>query len=274
VGTRVWKEFSFGRRVETRYMERLPDGSWLFATYLWSPDGSDALRAPAGGLPAVIATGPGTAHDIPSVGDCLACHGAGPTAVLGFSALQLSPDRDPLAPHAEHPAPGALDLPGAVRERLVTGLAPALLLKPPRVNATSADARAALGYLHASCGGCHDARGELSSLGLDLTQRVVLTPGAGPAATAIDAPSRYRPPGWAAPALRIAPGRPEASTLIHRISTRHPSAQMPPLGTHVVDEQAVALVRSWVAQLGLPRDAGSPPAARPGITSPTEGAAP
>jgi len=41
VGTRLWKEFSFGRRVETRYIERLADGSWRFATYLWNADGTE-----------------------------------------------------------------------------------------------------------------------------------------------------------------------------------------------------------------------------------------
>lgn len=32
IGTRFWKEFAFdGRPVETRYMERRRDGSWLFS---------------------------------------------------------------------------------------------------------------------------------------------------------------------------------------------------------------------------------------------------
>ena len=34
-GTRLWKEFAYGgRRVETRYIERLADGSWRFAAYV------------------------------------------------------------------------------------------------------------------------------------------------------------------------------------------------------------------------------------------------
>jgi hypothetical protein len=33
-GTRLWKEFSVGRRVETRMIERLADGSWRFAAYV------------------------------------------------------------------------------------------------------------------------------------------------------------------------------------------------------------------------------------------------
>ena len=34
-GTKLWKQFSHGRALETRYIERLADGSWRFATYLW-----------------------------------------------------------------------------------------------------------------------------------------------------------------------------------------------------------------------------------------------
>ncbi len=50
-GTRLWKEFRLGRRVETRFIERLPDGSWRYATYVWSEDGKDAVLASADGIP-------------------------------------------------------------------------------------------------------------------------------------------------------------------------------------------------------------------------------
>jgi len=250
VGTRLWKEFSFeGRRVETRYMQRRADGSWLYATYRWTADGTDALRAPATGVPAAARLAGGSVHDLPSVGDCEACHGAGRTPVLGFSALQLSPDRDPLAPHAEPPAADALDLASAVRAGLVHRPPRALLETPPRIQAGTDVARAALGYLHGNCGGCHDLRGELASLGLDLTQRVVPRPDAGPDATAVDVPARYHPPGAGEAMLRIAPGRPERSALLHRMSSRAPADQMPPIATHRIDADAVDLVRTWISTL-------------------------
>src|ERR1044072_87423 len=47
VGTRLWKEFSFGgQRAETPFMERQPDGLWLYAAYAWSADGRDAELVP------------------------------------------------------------------------------------------------------------------------------------------------------------------------------------------------------------------------------------
>jgi hypothetical protein len=47
---------------------------------------------------------------------------------------------------------------------------------------------------------------------------------------------------------RIAPGNPDASMLIARMASRHPVLQMPPLGTRIVDAEAVALLRRWIAE--------------------------
>ena len=99
VGTRFWKEFSFaGRRVETRMIERVPDGSWRYAAYAWSADGREATLVPATGQRGAFAFGNGRSHTIPAVSDCKVCHEARRTPVLGFGLLQLSSDRDPAAP--------------------------------------------------------------------------------------------------------------------------------------------------------------------------------
>jgi hypothetical protein len=45
---------------------------------------------------------------------------------------------------------------------------------------------------------------------------------------------------------RIAPGDPDASLLVRRMASREAYLQMPPLGTRRVDEQALALIRSWI----------------------------
>jgi glucose/arabinose dehydrogenase len=46
----------------------------------------------------------------------------------------------------------------------------------------------------------------------------------------------------------VAPGSPERSVLLQRISRRG-KGQMPPLATHQVDEQAVTMIREWIAGL-------------------------
>src|SRR5262245_42815904 len=109
-GIRFWKEFSMGgRRVETRLIEHLGDGSWRFASYVWNPAGTEAALAPANGIRS-LEIGDGAHYRIPSESDCRACHEGAAAPLLGFTALQLSPDRDPLAPHAEAPRSGDLDL--------------------------------------------------------------------------------------------------------------------------------------------------------------------
>ncbi|HWB74166.1 MAG TPA: hypothetical protein VG755_04405, partial [Nannocystaceae bacterium] len=127
VGTKLWKEFSFGGKpVETRTMELGADGRWAFATYVWSADGGSAtLSATTGGttVAPIVALANGSRHAIPTTSECTACHDAS-RPVLGFSALQLSSDRDPLAPHAEPPSPGSVDLQDLVAAgRLVGELA-------------------------------------------------------------------------------------------------------------------------------------------------------
>jgi hypothetical protein len=248
VGTRFWKEFSFGGRlVETRLIERLPGGSWRYATYLWDDDQVDAELAPARGLPGGVEVRPGLRHAIPGEADCRACHEGRPTPVLGFGALQLSPDRDPGAPHAEPAPPGALDLRALVARGLVRGLPREMLERPPRVAAPTATARAALGYLHANCGACHNGDGPLAPLGLSLWQSVGRPDGAAAVLVSLVAPSRFRVPGRD-DMFRVVPGAPELSALTYRMGTRTPTMQMPPLGTALVDEVGLALVQRWIRE--------------------------
>lgn len=243
IGTRLWKEFSFGERVETRYMERASDGSWSYATYVWNPSGSDAVRAPDEGVRAACKT---PRHDIPSAIDCRACHEGRATPVLGFSALQLSTDRDPLAPHAETPAPDTLDLKRLVERGLLRG-ADSLATNAPRIEASTPRGRAALGYLHANCGGCHNANGPLAALELELDYPLAPSREELPPAlrTTLDRPSRFHPTGQV-DCVRIAPGVPEHSVIVERMSSRFAALQMPPLGTHAIDQEATKLVSDWI----------------------------
>ena len=172
VGTKLWKEFSFDRPVETRFIERTPSG-WRFAAYVWSEDGRTATLAPDRGAIAGGEIAPGVSHRIPSSGDCRVCHGNGATPVLGFSAIQLSADRDPNAVHREAVPSGALDL-----EALVAGgwLRDFSGSTSPRIAARAPTERAALGYLHANCGACHRSDGPLASLDMVLASSIA--PGA------------------------------------------------------------------------------------------------
>ena len=246
-GTKLWKEFALGRRVETRFMELGEDGEWTYATYVWADDEREALLAPERGVRGVREIAAGVRHDIPGRYECQACHQGNLSPVLGFSALQLSPDRDPLAPHAPTPEPGALDLAALLARGQLRGLPADLVAQAPRIAAESPEERAALGYLHGNCSSCHNARGPLASLGMSLEVR--LASGhlgvSGALTTAVANPSRFHGAGPDA-VERIAAGDPERSVLVRRVASRNPLLQMPPLGTRVADQEAIDRLLTWI----------------------------
>jgi hypothetical protein len=204
VGTRVWKEFSFsGRRVETRFMDRGPDG-WTYAAYAWREDGRDAVLVSERGRRNAYPLGAGRSHTIPGVNDCKACHQGGRAEVLGFSALQLSPDRDPGALHADV---GLLDIEDLIEKGLLVGVPQER--RRPRIETTSAAERTALGYLHGNCGHCHNDHGSLKNIGLSLRHvSGAVVPRA--LENTIDQPVRKLAPGQSPDAiLRVEPRHPE-----------------------------------------------------------------
>jgi hypothetical protein len=232
-GTKLWKEFSHGRRIETRYIERGMDGAWRYASYVWSEDGKDAVLGPAVGIRDMPApTAPAARYSIPAQDDCRACHEGTTAPVLGFSALQLSSDLQTL-----------------VARGLLRNLPAELLAHPPRIEAASATERAALGYLHGNCGHCHNDEGPLAVLEMTLAQRVAATASPGAALRSLaSVPSQFRMAGGDA---RIVPGRPDASVVALRMFSREPLQQMPPLGTSIVDAEAMSLISRWIESLSV-----------------------
>ncbi len=247
-GTRLWKEFAHGRAVETRYIERLPDGAWRYATYIWQDDGHEARLAPANGATLTVDAAPHGRYRVPGQVDCRACHEGAATPVLGVGTLQLSADRDPGAPHAETDV-SPVDLRELVRRGWLRGLPGHLLDKPPRIAAPTAAERSALGYLHANCGHCHNDTGAPAPVKLVLAQRTGSDPDHGRdrvLQSLIDRPGRFRPDPSDQAAPLIRPGNAAASVLMQRLSTRNPQQRMPPIGTTEPDMAAIALIGHWI----------------------------
>jgi hypothetical protein len=247
VGTKFWKEFAFGsRRVETRFIWRARADVWIFASYVWNDQQTDAVLASTSGERDVADLGNGKRHSVPSIEDCHACHDG--SSVLGFTALQLSPDRDPLAPHAEPLEPEMLTMQALVDEQRLKPPRPDLVARPPRIQAETPTARAALGYLSANCGICHRD-------GAPIDTRLRLKASAsGHIAPVVDilrsAAVSWQIPSAGEGATRfVAPGHPEQSSILIRMTSRRPSTQMPPLGTVTVDHEATALIEAWIRRL-------------------------
>ena len=250
-GTRLWKEFGHGGAIETRYIERGADGTWRFGSYVWNAQGDDAVLAPAAGLREIPAPrAPGGRYAIPAENDCRACHEGAPVPVLGFSALQLSDDRDEHAPHADGVA---VTLRTLAARGLLRNLPAELLAKAPRIAADDARERAALGYLHGNCGHCHNDDGPLAVLEMNLSLRAIEGFAANAVRrTVVGVPSQLRSGGAPPGSPRISPGHVSASVIAQRMRSRDPLQQMPPLGTGLADTDALALLAQWIESLDTP----------------------
>src|SRR5690606_20426666 len=96
-------------------------------------------------------------------------------------------------------------------------------------------------YLHSNCSNCHRANGP-TPVNIDLHF-----------ATAFAATRTCNIPPVAGDlgisnAQLIAPGEPARSVLLERMKVRN-LYQMPPLGSHLVDEDGVALIAQWISSL-------------------------
>ena len=111
------------------------------------------------------------------------------------------------------------------------------LVYPPASSSASLEARAKA-YLHSNCSQCHvEAGGGNAMIDLEFTAKLERM-------KVVDVAPQHDAFGLKDARL-IAPGRPEASVLLHRMGCRGPG-QMPPLATSLVDEAAVQMLREWV----------------------------
>jgi hypothetical protein len=216
----VFKEFSReGKRLETRVLARTGPGPrdyWLGA-FAWTEDESDARLVPEG-----LNDARGTTHDVPSRKLCSTCHDGAPGRVLGLSALQ--------------------------RPRLPEELLQAPL--PVSEAPSEPTTQAALGYLHANCAHCHNPRGSaFPDTDLDLRWSSSESKPEATLAyrTTLRVPLQFfrrTNARW-----RVAPGEPDESAVLQRMSLADPTIRMPPLGTEQLDLEGVAVVRAWIESL-------------------------
>lgn len=233
-GTKFWKEFTRdGIRVETRLIEKRPDNVWFSMAFLWREDGRDADAVPDG-----LDDAANTAHDVPSSGECGQCHGGMEDHVLSFTAIQLS--HDP----ADETDPSEWTLERLASEQRLTHSRASVYEIPGNELE-----RAALGYLHANCGHCHNPRSPVPNPSLADFDAWIAPDAAsvrdtGPYRTMVGIPSIAD-----LEIDLIDRDDPEASALVRRMSTRSPSQRMPPLATELVDEAGMDTVLTWLRAL-------------------------
>lgn len=233
VCTSFWKEFvRDGKIIETRLWRRISKDEYLFGTYVWNEAQTEATWTLDG-----VNNALGTAHDVPNLAACLRCHEGIKSRGLGFGAVQLAK------------SPG-LDLAGVSAKGWLT--TPPIGGKDYGIPGNPTEA-AALGWLNANCGHCHNPSNTTVWTQTDMVLRVYPLEGAAADTklykTNVGVPNMsYKPSSG--PFVRIDPGSTSTSTLFVRDATRDGgSVQMPPVGTEIVHPEGLAAVKAWIDSL-------------------------
>jgi uncharacterized repeat protein (TIGR03806 family) len=238
--------------IETRLMVRW-ENEWAGYSYRWNSEGTDAELVVREGMDAeyVLSDGAGlervqTWH-YPSRAECMVCHSRAANYVLGLCELQMNCE----VADGSGGRIGQLELleqlgyfskpigkPVSDRQRLV-----------PVDDETASVSLRAASWLHANCASCHvEAGGGNSQFSAELTEvpekrRLI---DAVPVHSGFDLSN----------ARLVAPGAPENSVLLHRISRRDRS-RMPPIGSLIPDPAGVAVIRRWIEELPATGAVGS-----------------
>ncbi|MDX2018916.1 MAG: hypothetical protein SF187_01650 [Deltaproteobacteria bacterium] len=241
IGTTLIKTFELdGQMLETRFMVRLKDGSWLGYTYQWPPNGTDAMLQDKDAADRKVGN---IRWTFPSRANCLACHTEAAGRSLGLETAQLNSD--------------FVYSGNKVANQLATFTHLALFTAPigdpaklpalpnPLTSTTATTEARARSYLHSNCSHCHRPGGAME-VSLDL--RYATTLAQTKTCNVVPSKTTYNIPG----AMLIAPGSagPDSQSIVSvRLNSTIANIRMPALGTSVLNTQAVALIDAWITKL-------------------------
>ncbi len=235
VGSVMIKHFGFGGRLHETRLLMHTDAGWQGYSYRWNDAQTDAelledgLREP---LPN------GVVWSYPRRSECGSCHVEASGASLSLEAAQLD----------DAQLRGILSG-GYVDRRVSTVDALRGSRRPALVDPHGDAARETRvrSYFHVNCAHCHQPGGPGRG-GLDLRVEVELR------RAGICDERASTDCVWDVPdspcddQTIVVPGAPEQSILLHRMR-REGNVAMPPLGRGAPDDEAVALVEAWIAEL-------------------------
>jgi len=267
----VRKEDRSERRwIETRFMVR-EQNEWVGYSYRWNEEGTDATLVDSEGDDIVYevkdtAEASGfrkqTWH-YPSRAECMVCHSRAANYTLGLQTAQINKNfvYDGVEENqllllerlgffkVTRSSPGKKDHADSSPSQRPFSNATTFLPNLPNqlpslVNPYDAGAdiqQRARAYLHSNCASCHQPAGG-GNAAIDLRYQIAMEQ-----CGLIDEAARHTT--FDIPdAKLIHPGKPDASILVHRVSTRD-NGKMPQLATNVVDRAAVEMLREWIATL-------------------------
>ena len=231
------------KRLETRLLVKFADG-WQGFSYEWNDEETDAtLLTENKDREFMTTNAEGQAAPLTwtyPVMQCFECHSDPARPALGLNTAQLN---------FEYLYPQSQVVDNQVRTLAHLGLfdtplpaAPEELPSIPDAFDTTASVEdRARAYLSVNCGVCHRPGGRFPLINLTFEATLAET-------NVINKAALRLPPGMPPGSVLVAPGRPEDSVLLRRMSVPGSDAfRMPPLGRQFVDNAAVELVSEWIA---------------------------
>jgi hypothetical protein len=223
-------------RLETRVLYKT-DTSVYGITYRWQDDGGAAfLVGEDGDTRTYVVNGQTRTWKFPSRSECLTCHTDAAGRILGFNTAQLNRDYG----YGGQPMNQLAALSSAhffTDDSL--GITNTLRKLAPLDDASASLTHRAKSYLAANCSYCHqpgtsvhaawDGRWSTSLSDANIVLGGVINPS--------DTTNKV-----------VMPGDISKSAIISRMMSTN-NDRMPPLGVHVVDQQAIDLLKQWVTSL-------------------------
>ncbi len=234
--------------IETRIMVR-QQKEWTGYTYLWNDEQTDATLVDKNGLDkpyrVIDKSNPQGFRDqvwhYPSRTECMVCHSRAANFVLGFSPLQLDSDFNYGEGRTDNQLRALYHIGLLKNEKGYERRKPdAPHLVDPNDKQQPLVARAR-SYFYTNCASCHvDAGGGNSLMNMDFKAK-------GHELRMIGVKPIHVFPEKVDARL-IDPGHPENSVVYLRVNRRG-NGQMPPLGSNVVDQKSVELLKEWIEKL-------------------------
>lgn len=224
--------------LETRLLIHHEEG-WKALPYIWNAEQSEAyLEITGGTIPVALANQKRINYTIPDLNQCKSCHDSGGKMIpLGPSIGQLNRsfvETSAINQLSEMEQKGWLKLPLGKLPRMA-------VWSDPSSGGLDRRARA---YLHANCAHCHNEMGPAKNSGLNLSIYEK-----DPYKLGVNKRPVAAGRGSAELKYGIVPGNPEASILVHRMTSDDPGTMMPELGRSVAHEEGLKLIGEWILKM-------------------------
>ena len=245
------------KNLETRFLVHGDDGNYYAMTYKWRADDSDADLVPSGDTAAIsesfTISRPGRPDytqtwSYPSRTQCFDCHQSGTGIVLGMKTRQMN---HPIS----YPTSGlsanqltTMDHLGMFDQSVPLQELISFLKSHHISDQTASRELRVRSYLDANCAMCHRPGADSGRAVFDALLTTPLEN-----ASLIDGGVFAGALGLDGPKI-IKPGDPDNSVLHYRDSSINPLETMPPIGSSLVDEDYVEVLRQWILEMGAPTE--------------------